>query len=96
MLLCTPEAESVQTLMRTLGWTNFKSILSLIESLLHGWSLTVASSTKFFLTAVNGWNALVVNTKISILIALGVLDLPLHEIKMRKLNKTNISEIEYY
>ena len=42
---------------------------------------------KFFMTAVNGWESFVVDTKISILIALGVLDLPLCEIKMSKLKK---------
>ena len=39
------------------------------------------------MTTVNGWESLVVDTKISILVTLGVLDSPLSEIKMRKLNK---------
>ena len=34
------------------------------------------------MTTVNSWEPLVVNTKISILLTLGVLDLPLCEIKM--------------
>ena len=36
------------------------------------------------MTTVNAWESLVVYTKISILVALGVLDLPLWEIKMSK------------
>ena len=39
---------------------------------------------KVFITTVNGWGSLVVNTKISILVALGVLDSPLYEIKLKK------------
>ena len=45
---------------------------------------------------VNGWESLVVDTKISILVALGVLDSPLSEMKMSKLNKQHISETGYY
>ena len=45
---------------------------------------------------VNGWESLVVDTKISILVALGVLDSPLCEMKMSKLNKQHISETGYY
>ena len=48
------------------------------------------------MTPVNSWESLVVATKISILVALGVLDSPLCEIKMSKLNKQHISEIGYY
>ena len=47
------------------------------------------------MATVNGWEPLVVNTKISILVALGVLDSPQCEIKMKKLNKQRISEIGY-
>ena len=36
------------------------------------------------MTTVNGWESLVVDTKIYILVALGVLDSPLCEIKMSK------------
>ena len=43
---------------------------------------------KVFITTVNSWGSLVVNTKISILVALGVLDSPLYEIKMSKLKKS--------
>ena len=39
-------------------------------------STTVASRMKFFLTTVLSGELLAVNTKISILVALGVLDLP--------------------
>ena len=39
------------------------------------------------MTTVSGWESLVVDTKISILVALGILDSPLCEIKMSKLNK---------
>ena len=48
------------------------------------------------MTTVKGWESLFVDTKISILVALGVLDSPLCEIKMRKLNKQHISETGYY
>ena len=44
---------------------------------------------------VKGWEGLVFGTQISILVALGVLDSPLREIKMRKLNKQHISETGY-
>ena len=43
---------------------------------------------------VNAWEPLVVD--ISILVALGVPDSPLCEIKMNKLNKRHISETGYY
>ena len=39
---------------------------------------------------MNGWESLTVDTKISILVALGVLDATLCEIKMSKLNKQYI------
>ena len=48
------------------------------------------------MTPVNGWESLVVGTKISILVALGVLDPPLCEIKMSKFIKQHISETGYY
>ena len=48
------------------------------------------------MTTVNSWEPLVVNTKISILLTLGVLDLPLCEIKTSILNKQYISETGYY
>ena len=48
------------------------------------------------MATVNGWEPLVVDTKISILVTLGVLDLPLCEIKMSKLNNQHISETGYY
>ena len=48
------------------------------------------------MTTVNGWESLIVDTKVSILVALGVLDTPLFEIKMSKLNKQDISETEYH
>ena len=44
------------------------------------------------MTTVNDWRSLVVDAKISILVALGVLDSPLCEIKMSKLNKQHISK----
>ena len=47
------------------------------------------------MTIVNGWQSLVVCTKISILVALGVLHSPLREIKMSKLSKQHISDIGY-
>ena len=42
------------------------------------------------------WDSLVVDTKISILVNLRVLDLPLCEIKVSRLKKQHISETEYY
>ena len=57
-----------------------------------GSSTPVASRTKFFVTIVNEK----ISTKISILVALGVLNSPLCEIKMSKLNKQHISETGYY
>ena len=48
------------------------------------------------MTTVNGCESLVVETKISILVTLGVLDSSLCEIKMSRLNKQNISETGYY
>ena len=39
------------------------------------------------MTTVNGWESLVVETKISILVTLGALDSSLCEIKMSRLNK---------
>ena len=48
------------------------------------------------MTTVNGWESLVVDTKISILVGLVVLDSPLCEIKITKLNKQHISETGYY
>ena len=44
------------------------------------------------MTAVDSWESLVVDTKISNLVTLGVLDLPLCEIKMSKSNKQHISQ----
>ena len=48
------------------------------------------------MTTVNGWVLLIADTKISILIALGVLDSPLCKIKISKLNKQQISKKGYY
>ena len=47
------------------------------------------------MTTVNDWRSLVVDAKISILVALGVLDSPLCEFKMSKLNKQHISKTGY-
>ena len=52
--------------------------------------------TKFFVTAVNCQESLTVDTKIYILVALGVLGSFLCEIKMNKLNKQYISETGYW
>ena len=51
---------------------------------------------KFFATTVDGWQSLNIDTEISILVALGILDLTLCEIKMSKLNKQDIGETGYY
>ena len=48
------------------------------------------------MTAVNGLESLVVDAKISVLVALGVQDSPLCEIKMSKLNKQHFGETGYY
>ena len=48
------------------------------------------------MTTVNDWDSLVFNTKMTILVALGVLDSPLCEIKMSTLNKQHINETGYY
>ena len=48
------------------------------------------------MATVKGWESLFVDTKISILVALAVLDSPLCEIKMCKLNKQHISETGCY
>ena len=47
------------------------------------------------MTTVNGWESLIVDTKISILVGLGVLDSPLCEIKMSKLIKQHINQTGY-
>ena len=44
------------------------------------------------MATVDSWVSLVVDTKISILVTLGVLDLPLCESKMSKSNKQHISQ----
>ena len=48
------------------------------------------------MTTVKAWESLVVDIKISIVVALGVVDLGLCEIKINKLNKQYISETGYY
>ena len=50
---------------------------------------------KFFMAIVNGGESLIVDIKISILVALGVLGSPQCEIKMSKLNKQRITETGY-
>ena len=49
----------------------------------------------FFVTTVRGWEPLAVVTKKPILVFKGVLDPPLLEIKMSKLNKNQISRREF-
>ena len=51
---------------------------------------------KFFGATVNGWESLDVVTKRSISVPGVVLDPPLLEIEMSKLNKHHISGKEYY
>ena len=48
------------------------------------------------MTIINVFESLVVDIKTSSLVALGVLDLHLCEIKMSKLNKQHIIEMGYY
>ena len=77
--------------MGTLAQTNFMSIWSLSR----GCSTSVVSRIyHVFCETVNGWEPLIVDTKISIIVVLYVLDSPLCEIKLSKLNEQNISEIE--
>ena len=96
LLLCTGEAGRVKHLDENTGSGWLKSIESLIWSVSCGSSTHVTSRTKFFVTTFNGWESLIVETKISILVALGVLDEPLCEIKISKLNKQQTSETGYY
>ena len=58
--------------------------------------MSVASWMKFFVTTVSGWESLAIVTKKSILVPTGVLDLPLLEIEMSKLNKHRVSGREFY
>ena len=58
-----------------------------LKSITRGSSTLVASRTMFFVTTVNSWESLIVDTKVSILVALGALDSPLCKIKMSKLEK---------
>ena len=51
---------------------------------------------KFFGATVNGWELLDVVTKRSVSVPGGVLDPPLLEIEMTKLNKHHISGKEHY
>ena len=97
VLLCTAETE------RDKAWWEHWLVLTL--NLLKVWfkvyhvdltHLSSISRTKFFVTTVNSWESLIVDTKIPILVTLGVLDSPLCEIKMSKLNKQHISETSYY
>ena len=67
-----------------------------VQSLSGGFSAPVASGTKFLMITFNGWESLIVDTKIFILVALSVLDSPLCEIKISKLNKQHISKTGYY
>ena len=48
------------------------------------------------MTPVTDWELLLVDTKISISVVLGVLDSPLCEIKVSKLNTQHISKTGYY
>ena len=51
---------------------------------------------KLFVTTVSGWNVLPVVIKKSTLVSTGVLDPPLLEIEMSKLNKHHINGRELY
>ena len=51
---------------------------------------------KFFVATGKGWESLAVVTKMSILVPTGVLDPPLVEIEMSKLNEHHISGREYF
>ena len=63
----------------------------------RGWSRTsLASRMKFFVTIVSDWESLAVVTKKSVLFPTGLLDPPLLEIEMSKLNKHHIGGREFY
>ena len=58
--------------------------------------MSVASWMKFFVTTISGWESLAIVTKKSVLVPTGVLDLPLLDIEMSKLNEHRISGRKYY
>ena len=47
-------------------------------------------------TVLYDWESLIVDIKIPLLVAVGILNWPLCVIKMSKLNEQRISETEYY
>ena len=58
--------------------------------------MSVASWMKFFVTTISGWESLAIVTKKSVLVPTGVLDLPLLDIEMSKLNEHRISGRKFY
>ena len=50
---------------------------------------------KFFVTTISSWESLAVVTKKSILVPKDVLDMPMLEIEMSKLNKHHISARDF-
>ena len=83
----------MQSLMGTLARTDLTSIYCNLD---RGGSMTSAASRmKFFVTIVSGWESVAVVTKKLILVPTGVLDAPLLEIAISKLNKHHISGREF-
>ena len=84
----------MQSLMGTLDWAD---LMCIILNLDRGGSRTSAASRmKFFATTVSDWQSLVVETKTSILVPRAVLNKPLLEIEMSKLNKHHVNGKEFY
>ena len=71
-------------------------LAQIVKGLSRGSRTPVVSRAKFFVTRVKGWESLVADTKMSFLNTLGVLELPLCEIKMSRLHKLQISETGFY
>ena len=63
---------------------------------MDGCRTSAASRIKFFVRTVSSWESLAVVTKKDNSVPTGVLDPPLFEIEMGKLNKHHISEREFY
>ena len=84
----------MQNLMGALTGNNLTFIILNLDK---GKSRTSAESrTKFYVTTVSGWESLDVAIKKSILAFKGVLDQPLLDNEMSKLNEHHISGREFY
>ena len=95
VLLCTAKRQRMQGLIGTLTRTDLMSITVSLTEADQG-QLSADCRMKFFVATASGWESLAVVTKKSILVSKDILDLPLIEIKMRKLNRHHNSEREFY